>query len=343
MDFSCAVTELIFWHAFEYLPSVFHLLFKFRQKYFPNRHLRLPPPAAATQRMASPESTGHVLLSSSFMPCRCFIIRPLCVLAWLLGFAGRAAFCAVDVNSLPKPTGYVSDLAHVLNPAEKEQLEAFCTKVEQQLGVQLALVTIDTIGDQPIEDLAIQLARKWGVGDRKSNQGVLLLLAIKDHKDDIETGRGIEPYLTDGFSGSILRSIRPELRENNYGGALLTAARAMAQQIAQGKGIAFSDELTEPQARRVAVRHRSGIPGPLLIFGIFLLFWLLSRAGRGGRRPGGGGGFLTGLLLGNLLGGGRSGGGWGNGGGFGGDSGGGGGFGGFGGGDFGGGGANSDW
>jgi uncharacterized protein len=264
----------------------------------------------------------------------------------IAGFAVCAALFAVDVNSLPKPTGYISDLAHVLSPAERKQLEAFCTKVEKQLGVQLALVTIDTVGDQPIEDFAIQLARKWGVGDRKSNQGVLLLLAVKDHKDDVETGRGIEPYLTDGFSGSILRSIRPELRANDYGGALLTAARAMAQQIAQGKGIAFSDDLPPPreEPRSSAYRHRSGIPGPLVIFGIFFLILLLSRAGRGGRRGGGGGSFLTGMLLGNLLGGGRgSGSGWGNGGGFGGDSGGGGGFGGFGGGDFGGGGANSNW
>lgn len=268
----------------------------------------------------------------------------MCIALLLAGFAAAAAFCAVDVNSLPKPTGYVSDLAQVLSPPEKEQLEAFCSKVEQQLGVQFALVTIDTLGDQPIEDFAIQLARKWGVGDRKSNQGVLLLLAIKDRKNDIETGRGIEPFLTDGFSGSILRSIRPQLRASDYGGALLTAARAMAQQIAQGKGIAFSDDLPEPQQepQRVPVRHRGGIPGPLLLLGIFFLFWLLSRVGRSGR--GGGGGFLIGMLLGNLLGGGRrSGGGWGGGGGFGGNSGGGGGFGGFGGGDFGGGGANSNW
>ncbi|MBV9304243.1 MAG: TPM domain-containing protein [Acidobacteriaceae bacterium] len=269
-----------------------------------------------------------------------------CVAALLLLVACWAALCAVDVNSLPKPTGYVSDLAHVVSPSGKEQLEEFCTQVEQQLGVQFALVTIDSIGDRPIEDFAIRLARKWGVGDRKSNQGVLLLIAVKDHKDDIETGRGIEPYLTDGFSGSILRSIRPELRGSDYDGALLTAARAMAQQIAQGKGIAFSDNsLPVEPPRRVPSRHRTGIPGPLFILGIFFLLWLFGRLGRGGRGGGGGAGsFLTGMLLGNLLGGGRGyGGGWSDGGGFGGDSGGGGGFGGFGGGDFGGGGANSDW
>jgi uncharacterized protein len=263
----------------------------------------------------------------------------------LLALCGVAAqrVSAVDVNSLAKPTGYVSDLAHVINEADKDELEAFCTRVEQELGVQFALVTIDSVGDKPIRDFALDLGRKWGVGDRKSNQGVLLLLAIKDHRSDIETGRGIEPYITDGFAGSTLRAMRPDLRSGNYGAALLAAARAMADQIAQGKGIAFSANLPqrEQPARRVVEPHRNGIPGPLVILGIFLLLWLLSR---GGRR-GGGGGFWSGLLLGNLLsGGGRSrGGGWGDGGGFGGGSGGSGGFGGFGGGDFGGGGASSDW
>ncbi len=250
---------------------------------------------------------------------------------------------AADVNSLPKPTGYVSDLAHVVDPADKAALEAFCARVEQELDVQFALVTVDTVGDQPIRDFALDLSRKWGVGDRKSNQGVLLLLATKDHKDDIETGRGVEPYVTDGFAGSTLRSMRPDLREGNYGAALLAGADAMANQIAQGKGVAFSSNLQpEREKRPVAVRHRSGIPFPLIVLGIFALLMLFGRGGR--RGGGGGGGFLTGLLLGNLLGGGRyRGGGWGDGGGFGGGSGGGGGFGGFGGGDFGGGGASSDW
>ncbi len=270
------------------------------------------------------------------------VLTPLLRLCMLFSacFAIPFAVRAVDVNSLPKPTGYVSDLAHVLSPEDKETLESFCTQVEQQLGVQFALVTIDTLKDQPIRDFAIDLARKWGVGAKKDNQGVLLLLAVKDHTDDIETGRGIEPYITDGFSGSTLRAMRPLLQANNYGAALLTAARTMAGQIAEGKGLAFSGGIPQPEERREPDVHRVGIPGPLVIIGIFVLLWLLFR---GGRR-GGGGGFWTGMLLGNLLGGGRSSGiGWGDGGGFGGNSGGGGGFGGFGGGDFGGGGASSNW
>jgi uncharacterized protein len=261
----------------------------------------------------------------------------------LLLLAGALAFAA-DVNSLPKPTGYVSDLAHVVNAQDKEALEAFCTKVESDLGVQFALVTVDTVGDRPIRDFALDLFRGWGVGDRKTNQGVLLLLAIKDRQNDIETGRGIEPYLTDGFAGGTLRSMRPALRSSDYGAALLYGARAMASQIARGKNIDFTD--TIPQMRQRAPENGanggSHIPFPLVVVGLLFLLFFLSRGG--GR--GGGGGFLMGMLLGNLLGGGRRGG-WGGGdwggGGFGGGSGGGGGFGGFGGGDAGGGGASSNW
>jgi uncharacterized protein len=272
--------------------------------------------------------------------------RPLRVWASLaLWIASTVPLLAVDANALPKPTGYVSDLAHVVSPSEKAQLEAFCTRVEQELGVQFALVTVDTVGDQPIRDFALDLSRKWGVGDRKSNQGVVLLLAVKDHKDDIETGRGIEPYLTDGFSGSTLRAMRPQLRSDDYGAALMTAAQTMADQIAQGKNISFANNVPVPEERprEVSEHGSTGLPFPLIIFGIFFLIWLLARGGR--RGGGGGGGFLAGMLLGNLFGGGRGyrGGGWGDGGGFGGGSGGGGGFGGFGGGDFGGGGASSDW
>jgi uncharacterized protein len=255
----------------------------------------------------------------------------------LLPLLAGALLFATDVRSLPKPTGYVSDLAHVVNAQDKETLEAFSTKVEQQLAVQFAFVTVDTVGDRPIRDFALDLFRLWGVGDKKSNQGVLLLLAVHDRQSDIETGRGIEPYLTDGFSGGTLRSMRPSLRAGDYGAAMLYAAREMAGQIARGKNIEFTETIPQLRQRQPAQNNNGGhIPFPLIVIGLLFLLFFLSRGGRGG------GGFLAGILLGNLLGGGRRGGDWG-GGGFGGGSGGGGGFGGFGGGDAGGGGASSNW
>jgi uncharacterized protein len=243
---------------------------------------------------------------------------------------------ALDLNKL-KPQGYVSDFAHVLADSSRAQLESYAGRLEQATGVQMALVTIDSLDGEPIEDVANSLYRKWGVGKKGKDEGILLLLAIKDRRDRIEIGYGLEPILPDGFDGGVLRAARPLLQQGDYGQAMFAAAEQMGSRIAQAKGVTLDFSL--PRARMRPAEDRPSIPWPVVVIGIVFLLFLM-------RRGGGGGGFLTGMILGNLLGrGGR--GGWGAGGGFGGyDSGGGGGgggFGGFGGGDSGGGGASSGW
>jgi uncharacterized protein len=254
--------------------------------------------------------------------------------AALAVLAASIAF-ALDTSKL-KPTGYVNDFAQVLNPAAKEQLENYCATVERATGAQMAIVLVDSLEDEPIDDVANRLYREWGIGKKGKDEGILILLAVKDHKDRAEVGYGLEPVITDGDAGGVLRGVRPILRQGNYGGALFAAAQEFGQQIAQSKGIELPD-----QPRRVArpANREGSLPWPVLVFGFFFLMWILGRMG-GGRGGGGGTGFLTGMILGNMMG--RGGGGWG-GGGFGGGGSSGGGFGGFGGGDSGGGGSSSDW
>jgi uncharacterized protein len=261
------------------------------------------------------------------------MLRAAAIVGCLLALCAGCA--ALDLDKL-KPEGYVSDFAHVLSAESKQALEDYCGRVERATGVQMALVTIPTIEGEPIDTVSNTLYRKWGIGKKGKDEGILLLMAIQDHKDRLEIGYGLEPILPDGFDGSVLRSMRPELRLQHYGPAMLTAAEQIGLRIAQAKGVSLDFGLRRPRAP-VAQRSR-GIPWPLIIVGILVLLFFLRRGGSGG---GGIGGFLAGMFLGNVLGGGR-GGGWG-GGGFGGSSGGGGGFGGFGGGDSGGGGASSDW
>ncbi len=255
-------------------------------------------------------------------------------LSLVLALCASAAW-AVDWKAL-KPQGYVSDFAGVIDPATKQQLEAYCVVVEQSTGAQMALVTIPTLEQEPIEDVANTLFRAWGVGQKGKNEGILLLLAINDRRSRLEVGYGLEPILPDGFDGSILRQMRPALREQHYGEALMAAAETIGNTIAQAKHVALQARLP----RRMRPTPSNSIPWPVVLGGIFLLLWLMRSGGPRGYGGGGGGGFLPGLILGGMLG--RSS--WGSrgSGGFGGyDSGD--GFGGFGGGDSGGGGASSDW
>lgn len=247
---------------------------------------------------------------------------------------------ALDTSKL-KPTGYVNDFSNVLDAAGKARLEAYCGNLERVTGVQMSFVTVDTLDDEPVEDVGNRLFREWGIGKKGKDNGILMLFAVKDHKNSVELGYGIEPIVSDGDAGTILRGLRPILRQGNYSGAMLAAAQQMGSMIAQSQGV----ELPDTPVRRTRPVARSGghIPFGLIVFGFVAIVWLLSKFSGGGRGGfgGGGTGFLTGMILGNMMG--RGGGGWGGGGFGGGSSGGGGGFGGFGGGDSGGGGASSDW
>ena len=257
---------------------------------------------------------------------------------------------AESVDSLPKPTDYVSDFAHVLSPAAIARIDSLCSQLDHsQANAQIAVVTVKTFdGDDPA-DWANELETKWKIGKKglgaNGSKGVLILLAVQDRKYRIDVGYGLEPILPDGLVGDIGREMRVDLRANDYDGALVGATGHIGQIIAKDAGITLSgaedDQLNVQPGRRVA-HHGSGWGGIL-----FFLFLLVIFGGFGITRSLFG--WLGwGLFLGSLNSGPRyrndnwRGGGWG-GGGFGGGDSGGGGFGGFGGGDFGGGGAGGDW
>jgi uncharacterized protein len=237
----------------------------------------------------------------------------------------------------PHPEGYVSDFARNIDPASKSQLEAYCASVEQSTGAQMAFVTIPTLEGEPIEDVANTIFRAWGVGQKGKNEGIMLLLAIGDHRSRLEVGYGLEPILPDGLAGDILREMRPALRQNDVGDAMLAAAETIGSTIAHAKNTQVQVQLPPRRTQPALSDH---VPWPMIIGGIILLS-LLARAG--GPRGQGGGflGALPWLILGSTMGGRSAGGGRGSGG-FGGfdsgDS-----FGGFGGGDSGGGGASGGW
>lgn len=241
-----------------------------------------------------------------------------------------ASLAAADFGAL-KPEGYVSDFARVVDVQSKAELERYCARLRETAGVEVALVTLETLEGEPIEDVANLLFRKWGVGAKGNNTGLLFLLVTRDRRSRLEVGYGLEEIIPDGYAGSVLREMRPLLREGRYGDAVVNAAHTVGSRIATWKGVTLDTGVRPRRARR----QEPSVPWPLLIGGLGLLL-LLIRAGRGGR--GGGGGFLSGLIVGNLLSGGHSRGGGGFGGFDSGDS-----FGGFGGGDSGGGGASSDW
>ncbi len=245
---------------------------------------------------------------------------------FLLLIFGAVGVFAEQVKDL-KPQGYVNDFAGVLSASAKEKLTALCAEVDRKAGAQIAIVTVSSLGGEPIEQFSIELATQWGIGPKQQARGALILLAPTDRKYRVEVGYGLEPILPDGKVGGFGREIVPLLQRNDYDGAVTLITERIASVIAADRGVTLETATGPP-----APSPESGRP----LFPMSSIVWLLLRLLFGGsvgpRRRGG-------PWMGGT---GYGGGSWG-GGGFGGGGGGGGGFGGFGGGSFGGGGASGSW
>jgi uncharacterized protein len=269
---------------------------------------------------------------------------------FVLFFCACGAALADDINKI-SPTGYVTDLAGIIPSATQQRLESLCSELQHKTGAQLAIVTVRSLDDRPVEDYAVDLFKYLGVGAKKENTGVLLLLAPNDRKYRVEVGYGLEPIINDARAGDVGRAMVPFLRQNDYGSAVEIAAWQLAKYIADDKGVTLSGQAPVRRAVNPPIERRSPFG---LLLGLLILFFFFSQVFRlMASAPGGlGGGCMNGCLWMLASGaanrgryGGGSGSNWG-GGGFGGGSsggGGGGGFGGFGGGSSGGGGASGSW
>jgi len=277
------------------------------------------------------------------------VLRHACLLliaALLLALRPDAALA----QSFPPLTGRVVDNADLLDPAQEQALTARLAALEQTTGRQLVVATVPSLDGRDISDYGYQLGRAWGLGEKETNSGALLLVAPNERRMTIQVGYGLEPILTDALSGRIIRDvITPRFKADDYPGGIEAGVNAIVQIL----------ELPPDQQRKLAAdaardRHGSGQEiGPGIIFLFFILMFVIlpliggrrrGRRYRGGINPiiiWGADAALRGILHDRDDddhwggGGGWGGGGWGGGGGGGGFSG--------GGGSFGGGGASGGW
>ena len=156
-----------------------------------------------------------------------------------------------------KPTDYVGDFAHVLDSNTIAQLDNICLQIDQKAHAQIAVVTINSLDGDSVEDYAVALFKQWGVGSKSTNRGVLVLLAVKDHRYRIEVGYGLEPILPDGKVGGFGREAVPLLRQNDYNGAVLLLTSRAAQVIAQDAGGFFSGGCCSEVAADIAAEARA--------------------------------------------------------------------------------------
>ena len=260
----------------------------------------------------------------------------LSVFISLIAFAQQGQNFSIDkvISTPPNPARLVNDYANILTPDQNQALERKLFQFDDTTSNQVVVVIVPRLEGKDVADVAIELGRKWGVGNKKNNNGVVLLVSVEDRKLNISPAYGLEKALPDLTCQQIIENIIvPNFKGNDYYAGINEGTDAIIQ--------ATKGEFHAPE--NYNRRGKSSGIGRLVFFAVIIIIFLaISAGGRGG----GGGSFMSRsgvmpFILGSMLGSaGRGDGGWGGGGG---GSSGGGGFGGFGGGSFGGGGSSGSW
>lgn len=245
------------------------------------------------------------------------------MLLWGFAFAQKLAL------EKPNPPSLVVDRADVIAALDEDNLKKYLETLDDSSSNQICVITIPSLNGAPIEDVAVETFRAWGIGNKKTNNGILLLVAIKDRKARIEVGYGLEGAIPDVVAKDIIRNnLAPAFKQENYIGGITAAVNSLSK--------AAVGEYKVKRKKNKDSGSGNGIGA--FIFIVIIIIVIIVNSGRGGN-----GGFrrrsnldMIAPLLFNH-------GGWGGGGNSGWSGGGGSSWGGFGGGSSGGGGASGDW
>lgn len=154
----------------------------------------------------------------------------------------------------PTYSGFVNDYTDTLSQKWKTKTEDLTQDIERQTSCEIAVAIIDSLNGISIEEYAAGLFNSWGVGKKDKDNGVLLLIAMADHKLRIEVGYGLEGTITDLEAKDIIDNvIVPRFKENDYNSGIYNGVVAIANKIYKEGGkatVAYSDnsgEISNPK------------------------------------------------------------------------------------------------
>jgi uncharacterized protein len=186
----------------------------------------------------------------------------------------------------PELTGPVSDFAGVIDADSEAKLEDLIQKLMAASGDVIVVATVDTF--QPYADLPSYAVKMFenhgkGIGQKGKDNGLLIVLAVKDRAVRVEVGYDLEGFITDGFAGETSReTMVPFFRRGDYGGGIVAGATRIAQRIAEGRNVTLEGL---PEVREEEPPGQIEMDLPWIVFLIFaMIVWNILRTIFGGPR-----------------------------------------------------------
>ena len=170
----------------------------------------------------------------------------------------------------------VHDEAHMLKQETIDQLEKRLKLYEDSTTNQMGILVFQSLEGETIEEYSIRVAEKWKLGTKTNDNGVLLLVAIDDHKMRIEVGQGLEGVLTDAQSNRIIRNeMAPNFRRGDYDAGILAAVDSIIKAIG---GEYSADDNGTTDLEDMSLGWKIGLAIGIFIFlGIFSTLGLFTK------------------------------------------------------------------
>jgi uncharacterized membrane protein YgcG len=151
-----------------------------------------------------------------------------------IGFIASCIGKRIESNS--NTTSRIIDNSGILSQHQKDSIFTLIEKLEDEVGSQVGILTIDTLGNETLEEFSIRMARMLGFGRASHNDGLLITVVTMERKIRIEVGTGLENIVTDEIAGSIIRNdMAPSMREEKYGQGIYLAVERISRLIMEKK------------------------------------------------------------------------------------------------------------
>lgn len=162
--------------------------------------------------------------------------------------------------SYPSASGTVNDFAGALDAGTAAEIKKVTEDLEAQTSDELAVVTVKSVAPMPLKDYAVELFKRWGIGKKKKDNGVLFIVAVDDHRVEIEVGYGLEGVLTDGKCGEILDTyVVPRFKEKDVAGGMRDGAKAIAATLTGGAMPGEEKILADMPAQKGSINDFAGV------------------------------------------------------------------------------------
>lgn len=192
----------------------------------------------------------------------------------------------IYAQNFPKPEGFVNDFANLIDSETKQNLTKLAVIVKQNTGSEIAIVTIDNIGNYSIEEYAADLFKKWGIGEKGKDNGILILLALKQRKVRIEVGYGLEGDFPDILANKYLEDYAiPYFKKGDYSKGFYALTYAIVNRFAKINNADINQWLETANVPKVKIKSKNSFSISSLFNLLFILFFFVFPiAGAFGRR-----------------------------------------------------------